>query len=50
MFDQRPFKVITKKGNAVVIERDGVQYKRNISCLKKVRDGFGLENGSTTGS
>ena len=32
----------------MVIERDGVRYKRNVSCLKKVRSEFRLGQDSVT--
>ena len=48
-FDCRPFKIIRKNGNVVVIERDGAQYKRNVSRVKKVRVGFGAQRGNATG-
>ena len=46
-FDHKPYRVLSIKGNAAVVERDGVKYRRNISCLKKVRGDFGLVQGDS---
>lgn len=38
-FNASPFKVVEMKGNSVVIESDeGVQYKRNVTHLKKFNE------------
>lgn len=38
-FNASPFKVVERKGNSVVIESDeGVQYKRNVTHLKKFNE------------
>ena len=34
-FKCEPYQVLSKRGNIVTIQRDGVQYKRNITYVKK---------------
>ena len=34
-FKCEPYKVLSKRGNSVTIQRDGAQYKRNITHVKK---------------
>ena len=41
-FGHQPYKVISRNGNVVVIERDGLSYKCNVSNGKKGRNDFGL--------
>lgn len=36
-FREEPYKVMGKTGNAVVIEQNGVQYKRNVTHVKRHR-------------
>ena len=44
-FCKEPLKVIAKKGNCIVMRRkDGVVVKRNISHVKKVKQGMKVEN------
>lgn len=38
-FNTTLFKVVEKNGNSGVIESDGVQYKRNVTHLKKFKEG-----------
>ena len=30
-----PFTVVQKNGNSVLVEADGVQYRRNVTCVKR---------------
>lgn len=37
-FKSTPFTVVQKDGNSVVVESDGVQYRRNVTKIKKLLD------------
>ena len=34
-YKQSPFTVIQKNGNSVLVEADGVECRRNVTCVKK---------------
>ena len=48
-YDIRPFKVIGRKGTAVILERNGSKIMRNVSLVKKIPVGDKYQNSTSLG-